>query len=281
MKKEVIKKDKNPDYVLIGLIVVLIIVLGVLVFTKIASRNTYKTDDELVVELHDYFSTKSLEDCNGLFNYSNTKVNSSEIDNATKLCVAYNKSNLKDSTSNTHNVDEKAKEDRQICTVDGMVFKADEGTKNCTVQEIAKNKINSTYKKIFGSDAEEIESFKTDSTHICYLKDDKYYCGLSEKFDIIVGNDVTVYRVVDSAKEDDGTLTMYDYFIRKVLNDCYNNYTTQDTNAICTKNLKGQKDLDYDFVKKYGVKYKHIYKKASDGSYYWVSSEPVENPNNK
>ena len=30
------------------------------------------------------------------------------------------------------------------------------------------------------------------------------------------------------------------------------------------------------FLKKYGQEYKHVFKKASDGSYYWVSSEPIE-----
>jgi len=29
-------------------------------------------------------------------------------------------------------------------------------------------------------------------------------------------------------------------------------------------------------MKKYGTEYKHIFKQADDGSYYWVSSEPVK-----
>ena len=42
------------------------------------------------------------------------------------------------------------------------------------------------------------------------------------------------------------------------------------------KKVEKNKKVDIDFLLKNGTKYKHIYEKAKDGTYYWVSSEPVK-----
>lgn len=266
---------KKPDIVLIILYIVLFIILAFLIYTKIKNIGRLRNDDKLAVELHDYFSTSDLGLCGGLFNYGPEKMTYDDIDSSSKLCIAYHKSDIEGAKALSY----EAKKIDSTCDVDGLIFKTDEGTKNCTVTKIDRKIIDNTYKKIFGKDIEDNDTFKFDGYHVCYLKDDSYYCGLSEYYKVTYGNEINVYRSVDRVTKKKDVITIYDYFA-KVVNgeDCYKDYKTQNINSVCKDNLiEGQ--LKYDFLKDYGVRYKHIYKKAQDGTYYWVSSEPIYDPN--
>ena len=267
------KGVKKPDIISIVLIVILILLLCFLVGYKIKNWGILSSRNKTVKELYSYFSTEDLGECEGLFNYSTEKVTYDNVSATAKLCIAYHKANEDEFKKVSYEGD-------KTCKEDNMVFKTDtdEGT-ICTVNKIKRDVIDESYKKIFGQDIENNEEFKYDGTHICYLKDDYYYCGLSENMKITLTNDITVFRSVARAEKKDDTITIYDYFTKITNDNCYLNYTTLNLNQMCTTNLpKDIDNIDYDFIEKYGVKYKHIYKKAKDGTYYWVSSEPIEMP---
>ena len=128
--------------------------------------------------------------------------------------------------------------------------------------------------EIFGQDISNNEEFRADNTHICYLKDNKYYCGLSETFSYVIGNESTIYRVLEKAVKKGSEIYLYDYFAKITNSTCYKDYTPSTINQDCTSNYKENK-VNYKFMEKYATKYKHTYRKGENGNYYWVSSEPV------
>ena len=65
---------------------------------------------------------------------------------------------------------------------------------------------------------------------------------------------------------------MYDYFLKVINDECYTSFMTNDKNDKCSKKYDNKKNIDYNFMKRYGVVYKHIFQKDGD-NYYWVSSE--------
>jgi len=278
MKKELKNTSKKKltnifqDKVLLLLVIILAILSFVIIIVKIINFNHLDTESKLVTELHNYFNSDDLGNCDGLFTYGEDKIEYSDIDSETRLCLAYQKADIKVIEKGTLKADKK----KSICTKDNMIFRVNDETKECSYTVVERNAIDSTYKKLYGKDVENNESFKIDNLSICYLKDDNYYCGLSETFTYTLGNESIIYRVMDKAVEKGSDIVIYDYFA-KINNDkCFKTYTTSTINENCTEEYKNQKDINYKFMKKYGTEYKHIFKQADDGSYYWVSSEPVK-----
>jgi len=271
------KKKKNKiivkDKLLLTLLGLLAIITVILLVVWIVNINNLETDNKLVVELHNYFSTKDLGNCEGLLTYANDKIEYKDINSETRLCLAYQKAEIKDVKKENVKADKK----KEICTIDDMVFKINEDTKECTINKIKREVIDKSYKKIFGKDIEKNESFKIDNLNICYLKDDYYYCGLSETFTYTLGSESIIYRVIKKAQEKGSEILIYDYFVKINEETCFKNYTTTLINQNCTEKYSNKKDINYKFMKKYGTEYKHVYKEAKDGTYYWVSSEPVVN----
>ena len=276
MKKE---KKKNStkiekifqDKVLLILIVVLIILSLTIITIKLVTINNLDTESKLVTELHNYFNSDDLSNCEGLFTYAEEKIEYDNVDAETRLCLAYQKAEIKDIETGTLKADKK----KEICSKDGMVFRVDEEKKECSYTKIKKSIIDNSYKKLYGKEIENNESFKIDNLNICYLKDDYYYCGLSETFTYTLGNESVIYRVMEKAVEKGSNIIIYDYFVKLNSNTCFKNYTTTTVNSDCTKEYKSAKEIDYNFMKKYGTKYKHTFSKAEDETYYWISSEPI------
>lgn len=274
IKKNLLKNIKKitEDKTLIILIALLVVLALVILILKLTTINHLDTESELVTEIHNYFNSKDLASCDGLFNYSDKKTEYKDIDSELKLCIAYQKAKIKDSETETI----KATKKKETCTKDGMIFRVNEDTDECTYSKIDRKIIDDSYKKLFGKEIENNESFKSDNLNICYLKDDYYYCGLSEMFTYTLGNESIIYRVMEKAVEKRSEIIIYDYFAKINDNTCYKNYTTMTINNDCTKNYKGDKDINYKFMKKYGTYYKHVFKKAENDTYYWVSSEPIK-----
>lgn len=272
------KKGKNikkresllQDKVLLVLIVVLIILSVVIVALKIINRNNLDTESKLVKELHNYFNSNDLGNCEGLFTYAEDKVEYEDIKAETRLCIAYQKAEIKDVETGTLKADKK----KETCTKDDMVFRIDEETNECSYTKIKRSIIDESYKKLYGKDIENNESFKVDNLNICYLKDDYYYCGLSETFTYILGNESIIYRVMEKAVEKGSDIIIYDYFAKINNNTCFKAYTTNIINQNCTEEYKNQKEINYKFMEEFGTKYKHVFRQADDDTYYWVSSEP-------
>ncbi len=271
-KKEKIKENnKENDKILIILIVILSLIAVVLIVVKLLNGNNMDINDPLVADLHNYFSTDDLGNCNGLFNYGDGTVNYDNTDMENKLCLAYHKADI---TS-----DEKVSYDatnEELCQVDGMTFRVEENTTQCQVQKIKKDDIDSAYKKLFGKDIENNQEFKIDNFHICFLHEDEYYCGLSEILTYTIGNESSVYRIIEKAVEKGSNIEIYDYFVKVTGNTCYKTYITNTENVPCTKEYTNNKKVNYRFLQKYGTQFKHTYAKAEDGSYYWVSTEAID-----
>lgn len=271
-KNKVHKKVVLNDKILIVLFAVLIVMTIVLVLVKIMNANVLDANEPIVTKLHNYFNTDDLSNCDGLFNYSNKKVEYSSISNDIKLCLAYHKSNIKDVEEETY----KAKKGKEICEQDGMTFKVEKDSTECVVTKIKKSIIDDSYERIFGKEIEDIKSFNYDNLHICYLKDDFYYCGLSETYTYTLGSESQIYRVIKKAVEKSSEIVIYDYFLKINENKCYKYYTTLTSNNDCTNNYDNKNKIKYNFLKKYGTKYKHIFRKNENNDYYWVSSEPID-----
>ena len=274
MNKNTKKHDKkNSDKILLILVILLVILSIVLITIKIIFGKSLNTDNKKVTELYNYFSTDDLSNCNGLLNYADELVNYDAIDSETRLCLAYQKSDLVNNLEASTITGEK-KED--VCIYSDMRFRKDDDSNDCTISIIDENVIADTYKKLYGKDIEDNETFKSDGFHICYLNDDKYYCGLSESISYKIGSESYVYRVIQKAVEKGSKIEIYDYFIKVKDDICYSNYTTDSQNEKCNEAYKNNNNIDFKFLKSYGTKYKHIYSKNKDGSYSWVSSEPIE-----
>lgn len=274
VKKEKKVKDKKSiiqDRIILVLIIILIVMSIVIIALKIATRNNLDTSSELVTELHNYFNSEDLSNCEGLFNYGEDKITYENIDTETRLCLAYQKASIEDAETGTMKVTKK----KETCTENGMTFRMDEDNDVCSYSKIKQEVIDNSYKKLYGKDIENNEEFKVDGLHICYLKDGYYYCGLSETFTYTLGNESLIYRVIDKAVEKGDKITIYDYFIKLNGESCFKNYTTNTINSKCTEQYKNQKDINYKFLKNYGTKYKHEFKKAEGGTYYWVNSTPL------
>jgi len=271
-KKSINKKGKVvQDKLLIVLIAILVLLSLIILIIKVASRNNLDTESELVTELHNYFNSDDLGNCEGLFTYAEDKIEYKDVDSETRLCLAYQKADIKDVETGTI----EAKKKKTTCTLDDMTFRVTEDTKECSYTKIKRSIIDESYKKLYGKDIEDNESFKIDNLNICYLKDDYYYCGLSETFTYTLGNESIIYRVMEKAVEKGSEIVIYDYFAKINNNTCFKSYTTTTENSNCTEEYKNQKEINYKFMKKYGTKYKHVFKQAKDETYYWVSSEPM------
>ena len=83
------------------------------------------------------------------------------------------------------------------------------------------------------------------------------------------------YRTIKSAYKKGDEIVIYDYFLRTINDDCFTSYMKDEKNETCGKALENKKEVDYKFLKKYGTRYVHIFKKSGD-SYYWVSSKNLD-----
>lgn len=263
---------KSNDKALILLITLLAITSITLMGLLISKKDNIDPESNLILQLHNYFNSEKNENCKGLFNYSDKLVEYNDIDEKSRLCFAYQKAELED----IETVTVKANKKKDVCTIEkNIIFKSDENKKVCTYKKIKRELIDNSYKTLFGNNVDVNDAFMADNKTICYLKGDYYYCGLSETFTYTFGGESYIYRVIERAVEKSSDIIIYDYFIR--INDdiCYKNYTTAKLNEKCNENYSSKTNIDFKFMKKYAAKYKHIYKQNEDGTYHWVSSEPI------
>lgn len=273
MKKQQNKKRVLDDKILKILIGLLILVTALLVVFLVINLNKVDIDSPEIVALHNYFNSEKIKNCDGLFNYANNKVEYNNVKSANRLCIAYQSAEIKDVETGTLKADKK----KSICTFEkGKTFKVSGDTKECSYTKIKRTYIDKSYMNLFGYEIEDNESFKIDNKNICYLKDNYYYCGEAETQTYVIGGESLVYRVIDKAVEKGSEIIIYDYFVRINSDQCYKNYTTAIVNEKCTEMYENKAKINYKFMKQYGTPYKHIYRENENGTYYWVSSEPIK-----
>ena len=134
MKKKDKKRFELNEKFCIFLVVLLILIAIILIIFNVVKRSNVKNED-LISELHDYFITEDLNNCEGLFNYSDKKIDFDSLDSSIKNCVAYQKANISDVETITY----KKTKNKDTCTKDGMTFKVNEDSNECEVKIIPKH----------------------------------------------------------------------------------------------------------------------------------------------
>lgn len=263
------KKNKN---LIIGVsLTVLIVIVAVIVF--LIKSKELNTKDSLVEELYTYLGSNDLSICDGLRNYSDKEVNYDTISNDMRICLAYSLLDREDAT--VMKID-KSKKNNTCSIGNDVVFATDNyEDKVCTITKIDANTLNEKYKAVYGKEIDNYEKFQYDNSTICYYDSGFYYCGLSENYTYSVGAEPHTYRSINKAVKDNDEIVIYDYFLETVNDECFGTYNSNNKDEKCSEKLAKTKDVDFKFVKKYGSKYKHTFKKDND-SYYWVKSELVK-----
>lgn len=269
MKKKEKKKNnkKNIIIVLIGVIILVIIVVIIFMF-KSKSLNP-ESDD--IIKIYNYLGTNDLDICNGLYAYDENEVNYDTLDNKWRICNAYNNLNVGEET--VIKID-KTKKDNNCSVGENITFATDNYNSDvCTISKVSSEEVNSEYKKIYGRDIKNYETFDYNDTTICYYEDDYYYCGLKESYTTTIGAEPSTYRSIQKAVQNDDEIIIYDYFLKVVNNECLTSFTGNTKNDECSTDYNEDTKINYSYLKKYGTRYKHTFKKSGD-DYYWVKSEP-------
>lgn len=265
-------KVKKKDIITGGIIIIVLIIIFLAIF--LFKGQKLDANGTLVNNLYQYLGSDDLEMCNGLQVYADASVTYDDLDNSTKMCMAYK--TLNNSQTNTESYDKV--DDENICNIsENITFATDNYEEDvCTVSSIASTDLNASYQKLYGQDLPAESEFMINYNTICYNEDDTYYCGLPETYTKTFGAEPYTYRVIKDAYKKGDEIIIYDYFLKIVNGECYSSYVGKTTNNNCTNELPDSPEdynIDYDFLKKYGTLYKHTYKQSGD-SYYWVSSTP-------
>lgn len=262
-------KKNKLTLLLSGIIVILV---GVIVVLLVKKGIPVNANGKTVKDLYSYIGNSDLEKCGGLVFYNDGVVDYNSLSNDTKICLAYSQVKKEDKEDAKLDKDKKS----NTCTLsEGLTFATDNyEDKICTLSKTSNDLVNNKYKVLFGSDISSYDKFQLDNTTICYSNEGSYYCGLSEEYTYTIGAEPHTYRAIkDSFKKSD-EIIIYDYFLKVINNECYTSYVNDSKDDKCSKALENNKNVDYKFLKKYGTKYKHIFKKDNN-AYYWVSSEKI------
>lgn len=255
------KFNKNILYII--LIVALIILLVILYLNK-----GHNSESSEVKRLYEFLGSNDLQVCGGLKTYGDEEINQDNLPLEDKLCLAYSLA------ENTELKVEKEK-NANVCNVVGSNgFAPDNYDADvCTISMIEKDKIDAKYKEVYGEEISEYKEFNYNDITVCYYKEDEgYYCGLSEGYTTTIGAEPHTYRSIVDVKKNSDELVITDYFLKTVNSKCYNSFTENKENEKCSNNLKDK--VNYKFLKKYGKKYRHTFKKDGN-NYFWIKSEPL------
>ena len=267
------KKSKKKNTIITGIIIILLIIIAFTLFLFNGQR--LNTNSTTVSKLYSYLGGNDLELCSGLNLYGEELITYDDIDNKTRLCNAYL---LLEEDNLEKIVLEEDKDEENICKLDNFTYATDNYEEDeCTLTKITKESLNTIYHKLYGKDISETDEFLINYNTVCNFKDGAYYCGLLKTFTKTLGSEPHTFRAIKEAYKKGDEIIIYDYFIKIANYECYNSYTGKSINNNCTNELPEDDNydfIDYDFIKKYGTEYKHIFKKQNN-NYYWVSSEPI------
>lgn len=269
--------SKNKKKIKINMVILIVIlfvaIVGLILYFTLNGKKL-DTNSTQINELYSYLGSNDLEVCNGLSIYSEKEINYDNIDNNIRICNAYSLLDI-DETSIVK-IDKTKK--NNTCSINENIKFATDNYEDdiCTITKIESEKINEQYKKMYGKEIENYEQFQLNPTTICYYDEEGYYyCGLSESFTYTIGAEPQTYRTIKKANKKDDEIIIFDYFMKVINNECFTTYDGDNKNNNCSNIFNEDTNVDYDFLKKYGTLYKHTFKE-SNGSYYWVKSEPVK-----
>ena len=266
-------KKKIKINMVILVVVLFVVIVGIILYFTLNGKKL-DTNSTQINELYSYLGSNDLEVCNGLSIYSEKEINYDNIDNNIRICNAYSLLDI-DETSIVK-IDKTKK--NNTCSINENIKFATDNYEDdiCTITKVESEKINEQYKKMYGKEIENYEQFQLNPTTICYYDEEGYYyCGLSESFTYTIGAEPQTYRTIKNASKKNDEIIIFDYFMKIVNNECFTTYDGNNKNNNCSNVFNEDIKVDYDFLKKYGTLYKHTFKE-SNGSYYWVKSEPVK-----
>ena len=269
--------SKNKKKIKINMVILVVIlfvaIVGLILYFTLNGKKL-DTNSTQINELYSYLGSNDLEVCNGLSIYSEKEINYDNIDNNIRICNAYSLLDI-DETSIVK-IDKTKK--NNTCSINENIKFATDNYEDdiCTITKVESEKINEQYKKMYGKEIENYEQFQLNPTTICYYDEEGYYyCGLSESFTYTIGAEPQTYRTIKKANKKDDEIIIFDYFMKVINNECFTTYDGDNKNNNCSNIFNEDTNVDYDFLKKYGTLYKHTFKE-SNGSYYWIKSEPVK-----
>jgi flagellar basal body-associated protein FliL len=268
------KKYSLKFWILIVSSLTLIIVLSFCLIYFLYLSKSLKTDSNEVMSLYSYLGNDDLKQCNGLSVYSESKQDQSDIKNDMKICNAY--THLSNGLITNVKIDKTKKEN--ACKIDDESIFATDNYKEdfCSVTKVDIKDINTMYHNLYGIELKEHDDFQLNQSTICKYSDGFYYCGLAKTYTYTFGQNPMTYRSIKKAVEKgNNTIVIYDYFLKITADKCYGNYNEKSENSKCTDELNNKPNFDYNFLKKYGTLYKHVFIKSND-NYYWESSTPVK-----
>ena len=155
----------------------------------------------------------------------------------------------------------------------GFLADFSEGTSvvnTCTINKILISDMKDLYKKIFNrEDFESVEFYPAD-TKKCVVVNEYYYCGDVTALTGVTGSLDTRFSIEKVTKDNKGTIYIYD---KGYLID--NRSSVVRTEGINNYYLHAADSKDYYFELKSADNYtfKHTFKLAEDGNYYYVQSE--------
>ncbi len=265
------KKNKNR------VVVILIIVIAVLIALTIVllNRGRLNPEDKLVKNLYGLIE-QSLDNCNGMILYQDKQIDYVNLNDEEKICLAL------DLVSSNENVELSVKKNKDYCAFakDKLFLVTDEENKKCNIKKIDYLLVKKEYENLYNKSLESTQDIKLSGETSCFYskEDNSYLCGTANQRNIVVGWEPTSYRLIDKVVKKGSTIIIYDYFMLINSNICYiDNNETEDKD--CSKVLKSnpKTKINNTFVKKYGQKYKHIFKLNEEtNNYYWESSSPIK-----
>jgi len=140
---------------------------------------------------------------------------------------------------------------------------------------INKKRISDGIKKIIGVDNEKTFNYKSIITTdlICSYKNDEYYCydTRSKYDDLTVNKDITsIKKIINTTKSND-EIKIYDKYVVFIGEEYYNSYDMEKHLASSDDVVETISDYESNFAE--APTYVHIFKKDSEGNYYWYSTE--------
>ena len=148
---------------------IIIVLVGLYIFLP----KSIDIKDEKVLRLYNYLGSNDLSICKGLINYQDKIISYDDLDNSTRLCVAY--SNLNEKSIKELAIDKNKKKGN--CLIGKDIYFGIKSVEDdmCFLNKFSKDDISLEYKKIYGKDINNFVSFEIDENTICHFYNDNYY----------------------------------------------------------------------------------------------------------
>ncbi len=262
------------------ILVVLYVICGIsiisLIITIIINIRKLNINSEQVQKTYSIIKSYDLANCNGMPFYNENKLSYETLEMSKKLCLAYN------NISNDNIAEKSIKKHKSstYCLINNQEKITLSDDNSCSVEVISLKDLDNYYYELFGQNIGEgeKESFVVNSKKTCYYDSNnrEYVCANPLSHNLEVGWNPSYYQMIYKAVKSANTIKIYDYFLLVNNRSVYTendgkNYNIEATDKYNDSGLI----VDKAFLKKYGQRYEHIFKKDANGNYYWFSSKPI------